>query len=33
MTLEFDVTASGDALSGTVKAGSFGSFPVKGTRA
>ncbi|NWG54059.1 MAG: hypothetical protein HXY28_10090 [Hydrogenophilaceae bacterium] len=33
MTLEFDVTASGDTLSGTVKAGSFGSFPVKGTRA
>src|SRR5262245_21529543 len=33
MTLEFDVTASGDALSGSVKAGNFGSFPIKGTRA
>lgn len=33
MTLEFDITASGDTLSGNVKAGSFGSFPVKGTRA
>ncbi|MGE0828972.1 MAG: hypothetical protein AB7O04_06430 [Hyphomonadaceae bacterium] len=33
MTLEFDVTANGDALTGTVKAGSFGSFPVKGSRA
>jgi hypothetical protein len=33
MTLGFDVTASGDTLSGTVKAGSFGSFPLKGTRA
>lgn len=33
MTLEFTVTESGDALSGSVKAGSFGSFPVKGVRA
>ena len=33
MTLEFDVTASGDTLSGTVKAGAFGKFPVKGSRA
>jgi hypothetical protein len=33
MTLEFNVTASGDTMSGTVKAGSFGSFPLKGTRA
>ncbi len=33
MTLEFDVTRSGDTLSGKVKAGSFGSFPVKGERA
>lgn len=33
MTLEFEVTASGDALTGSVKAGAFGSFPLKGTRA
>ena len=33
MTLTFSVTANGDELSGMVKAGAFGSFPVKGTRA
>ena len=33
MKLDFDVTASGDTLSGNVKAGAFGSFPIKGTRA
>jgi hypothetical protein len=33
MTLEFDITANGDALTGTCKAGSFGTFPVKGARA
>lgn len=32
MTLEFDVTVEGDAMTGTVKAGAFGSFPVKGQR-
>src|SRR5262245_7880236 len=33
MTLELQVTADGDALSGSVKAGAFGSFPLKGSRA
>jgi hypothetical protein len=33
MKLEFDVTAAGDTLAGTVKAGAFGQFPVKGVRA
>ena len=33
MTLEFTVKTEGDALSGTVKAGAFGSFPITGTRA
>ena len=32
MTLEFAGTVAGDNLSGNVKAGSFGSFPFKGTR-
>jgi hypothetical protein len=33
MTLEFDVTCNGDTLSGMVKAGVFGKFPVAGVRA
>jgi len=33
MTLEFDGTVAGDTLNGNVKAGSFGTFPFKGTRA
>jgi hypothetical protein len=33
MTLEFAGTVDGDAMSGNVKAGSFGSFPWSGTRA
>ena len=33
MELEFNVTADGDALTGSVKAGAFGSSPLKGTRA
>lgn len=32
MTLEGDATVDGDTLSGTVKAGAFGSFPMNGTR-
>ncbi len=32
MTLEFTVKTEGDTLSGTVKAGAFGSFPITGTR-
>ncbi len=32
MTLDVDATVDGDAISGTVKAGSFGSFPLTGTR-
>lgn len=32
MTLEFSGTVDGDKISGTVKAGSFGSFPFSGTR-
>ncbi|HEY3800925.1 MAG TPA: hypothetical protein VGL58_21435 [Caulobacteraceae bacterium] len=31
--LEFTVTVSGDAMEGSVKAGAFGSMPVKGVRA
>jgi hypothetical protein len=33
MTLEASVKVDGDAMTGTVKAGSFGSFPLTGTRA
>jgi len=32
MTLDFAGTVDGDKLSGSVKAGSFGSFPFTGTR-
>lgn len=32
MTLDFTGTVAGDTLSGSVKAGSFGSFPFNGTR-
>ncbi|MFI4973568.1 MAG: hypothetical protein ACHP84_03400 [Caulobacterales bacterium] len=31
--LEFSVTVSGDSMEGAVKAGSFGSSPLKGVRA
>ena len=33
ITLEFDVTVSGDEMTGNVKAGAFGSSPLKGVRA
>jgi hypothetical protein len=33
MTLEFAGAVAGDAISGNVKAGNFGSFPFSGTRA
>ena len=33
ITLEFNVTVSGDNMEGSVKAGSFGSSPLKGVRA
>jgi hypothetical protein len=33
MTLEFSGKVEGDSLSGSVKAGSFGSFPFSGKRA
>ncbi len=33
MTLEFTCKVDGDAMTGSVKAGSFGSFPLTGTRA
>ena len=33
MTLEFSGTVVGDTLNGSVKAGSFGSFPFTGARA
>jgi hypothetical protein len=33
MTLEFTVTVSGDTMSGSVKAGAFGSSPLTGERA
>ncbi len=32
MTLDCQATVDGDALSGTVGAGAFGSFPMTGTR-
>jgi len=32
MTLEFTGVVDGDNISGSVKAGSFGSFPFSGTR-
>jgi hypothetical protein len=32
LTLDFTGTVDGDKLSGSVKAGSFGSFPFSGTR-
>jgi hypothetical protein len=32
LTLDFTGTVEGDTLSGSVKAGSFGSFPFSGTR-
>ncbi|HUZ11607.1 MAG TPA: hypothetical protein VMU93_01985 [Caulobacteraceae bacterium] len=31
--LEFNVTVNGDAMEGSVKAGAFGSSPLKGVRA
>ena len=33
MTLDGDVTIDGDTLTGSVKAGAFGTFPMTGTRA
>ena len=33
MALECEATVSGDAISGTVKAGAFGTFDLNGTRA
>jgi hypothetical protein len=33
MTLEATVKVDGDAMTGSVKAGAFGSFPLTGTRA
>ena len=33
MTLEGDATVAGDAISGSVKAGAFGSMALSGTRA
>jgi hypothetical protein len=33
LTLEFTVTVDGDKMSGSVKAGSFGSSPLTGVRA
>lgn len=33
ITLEFDVSVSGDSMSGNVKLGAFGSAPLTGTRA
>ena len=33
MTLEFTGTLDGDSLSGTVKAGTFGTYPFTGARA
>jgi hypothetical protein len=32
MTLDCSATVDGDSMSGTVTAGAFGSFPLKGTR-
>jgi len=33
MTLDFDVTVSGDSMTGNVKLGAFGNAPLKGVRA
>jgi hypothetical protein len=33
MTLTCEATVDGDAMTGTVTAGAFGSFPMEGTRA
>jgi len=33
LDLDYDVTIDGNKLSGNVKAGSFGSFPISGERA
>ena len=33
MTLDCEATIDGDTLTGTVKAGAFGAFPLSGTRA
>jgi hypothetical protein len=33
MTLECDATVDGDAISGSIKAGMFGSMAMAGTRA
>lgn len=33
MTLDCEATVDGDAITGTVKAGAFGAFPMTGTRA
>ena len=32
MTLEGEATVAGDAITGSVKAGAFGTFPMSGTR-
>ena len=32
MTLEGEATVDGDAITGSVKAGAFGTFPLSGTR-
>ena len=32
MTLEGEATVEGDTITGTVKAGAFGAFPISGTR-
>jgi hypothetical protein len=32
MTLEGEATVDGDAITGTVKAGAFGAFPMSGSR-
>ncbi|GGO98559.1 hypothetical protein [Stakelama pacifica] len=32
MTLDGEATVDGDAMTGTVKAGAFGAFPMSGTR-
>ncbi len=32
MTLEGEATVDGDAITGSVKAGAFGTFPMSGTR-
>lgn len=33
MTLDCEATVDGDTITGTVKAGAFGAFPMTGTRA